>query len=74
MELKEFTVNFMDQFEDSDREKIESKTVFKDLDSWDSLTTMLVIAMIKTEYNFDITADEIRSCNTVEELFNFINK
>jgi len=74
MNLKDFTVNFADQFEDSDQAKIVTDTVFKDLDGWDSLTTMLVIAMIKTEYDYNVTASEINDCQTVEDLFNYIIK
>ncbi len=72
MDLKDFTLSFAEQFEDEDREKIDSTTIFKNLDGWDSLTTMLVIAMIKTECGKDITALEIRSCDSVQDLFNFI--
>lgn len=72
MELEKFIENFKDQLED-DSISIESETKFKDLDSWDSLTTMLVIGMVKTDYDTDITATEIADCNTILDLFNHIN-
>jgi acyl carrier protein len=74
MNLKDFAQGFADQFEDSDREKIMESKSIKDLDGWDSLTTMLVIGYIKTDFDKDITATEIRSCETVEDLFNFVVK
>jgi len=74
MNLEEFTINLADQFEDNNRDVIESSTIFKDLDGWDSLTAMLVIAMIKTDYNKDVSATEIRECNSVKDLFDYINK
>lgn len=74
MNLNDFTQGFADQFEDMDREKIMDSKSLKDLEGWDSLTTMLVIGYIKTDYNKDITATEIRSFETVEELYNFVRE
>ena len=33
---------------------------------------MAIIAFVKTEYGKTLTGKEIRSCNTVEELFNLV--
>lgn len=74
MNLNDFTQGFADQFEDEDREKIMESKSIKDLDGWDSLTTMLVIGYIKTDFDKDITATEVRSCETVEDLYNFVLK
>ncbi|GAA3508757.1 hypothetical protein GCM10022393_20530 [Aquimarina addita] len=71
MKLESFIENFKDQLEDTSV-PISAETNFKDLDNWDSLTTMLVIGMVKTDYDTDITATEIGECNTVLDLFNHI--
>lgn len=72
MELDHFIKNFTDQLEDNSV-LINAKTKFKELDDWDSLTTMLVIGMVKTDYEKDITATEIGECDTVLDLYNHIN-
>ena len=72
MNLESFIDNFKDQLEDNNV-SITGETKFKDLDSWDSLTTMLVIGMVKTDYEKDISATEISDCDTVLDLFNHIN-
>jgi acyl carrier protein len=72
LELQSFIAKFADQFDDTDPDKITATTKFKDLDEWSSLTAMVVIAFINTEYKKNITGAEIRSCETVEDLYNFI--
>lgn len=72
MELKEFLVNFAEQFDDTDPSEITAETKYHDLDEWGSLVGMSVIAMAKTQYGKTITGAEIRTCETVEDLFNLI--
>ena len=73
MELKEFIENFANQFDDTDPAEITAETKFHDLDEWGSLLGMSVIAMAKTQYGKTITGAEIRSCETVESLYNLID-
>ena len=73
MELNEFIANFAELFDDTDSSEIIATTDFHELDEWGSLTGMGVIAMTKTQYGKTITGAEIRSCDTVEDLFNLIN-
>ena len=72
MILEEFVTGFAEQFEDTDITEIQMDTVYQDLDEWSSLTAMSIIAFVKTTYNKEITGKEIRSCETVEELFNLV--
>jgi len=74
MELYDFIEKLRDLFEDSDPEEITAETYFQELGEWSSLSALSVIAMVKTDYERNITGKEIRSCGTVEELFNFIQK
>lgn len=72
MELKDFLTDFADQFDDTDASDITADCEFHNLDEWSSLTGMGVIAMAKIKYGKNITGAEIRSCTTVEDLFNII--
>ena len=73
MELKEFVADFADQFDDTEVSEITADCEFHDLDEWSSLTGMGVIAMVKTKYGKSITGMEIRSCVTVEDLYNIVS-
>lgn len=72
MELKEFIENFANQFDDTDESVFTPDCKFQDLDEWGSLTALGVIAFVKTEYGKKITGQEIRSCTTIEDLFNLV--
>ena len=72
MELKEFVENFANQFDDTDVSEIQPDTEYQELDEWSSITAMSLIALAKTQYGKTITGREVRSCKTVEDLFNLI--
>lgn len=72
MGLEEFILKFANQFDDTDESEIQANTEYQELDEWSSLTAMSLIALAKTEYGKTITGREVRSCKTVEELFNLI--
>ena len=72
MELKDFIEKFADQFDDTDPTEIQADTEYQELEEWSSLTAMSLIALAKAEYRKTITGREVRSCKTVEELFNLI--
>lgn len=73
MELSNFLIDFADQFDDTDASEIKAETVFHDLEEWNSLVGMSLIAMAKTQYGKTITGKEIRECVTVRDLFDLIS-
>lgn len=73
MTLTDFIANFAEQFDDTDASEIQANTTYKDLDEWSSLTAMSIIAFVKTSCGKTITGKEIRSCETVEDLYNLID-
>lgn len=72
MELNKFIERFAEQFEDTNPNEIIGGTKFRELDEWSSLTSMGVIAMVKTSYNKTLTGADLRSCITIEDVFNLI--
>ena len=72
MELKDFIENFANQFDDTDESVFTPDCQFQELEEWGSLAAMGIIAFVKTEYGKKITGQEIRSCSTIEDLFNLI--
>ncbi len=72
MELKTFIQDFADQFDDTDAEVFNAQTEYQDLEEWSSLTVLSVIACVRTKYGKRITASDLRSCQTIETLFNFV--
>ena len=72
MEIKDFIANFPEQFDDTDESVLTPDRRFQELDEWGSLVALGVIALVKTNYGKQITGQEIRSCETIEQLFNLI--
>ena len=72
MNLQDFISNFADQFDDTDASEIQADTEYQELEEWSSVTAMSLIALAKAEYGKTITGREVRSCKTVEDLFNLI--
>ncbi|MEG0108670.1 MAG: acyl carrier protein [Lachnospiraceae bacterium] len=72
MEINGFIKNFADQFDDTDTSEITASTTFHDLDEWDSLIALAILNMIEKKYGKRITFQEMKVCNTVEDLFDVI--
>ena len=73
MELKDFIENIANQFDDTDERVFTPDCKFQEVEEWGSLTALGVIALAKTTYGKKITGLEVRSCDTIEELYNLIN-
>lgn len=72
MDLQKFITDFADQFDDTDASEILAETKFHELEEWSSMIGMGVIALARIEYGKTITGAEIRSCETVKDLFSLI--
>lgn len=72
MQLNDFVKNFAEQFDETPASNFSPETNFKDLEEWGSLTALSIIAMVDDIYEKRITGADIRSCNTINDLFMLI--
>lgn len=72
MEIKEFIEKFAEIFDDTDASTLTPKTNFRDLDEWSSLSALGVIALADEEFDVELSGAEMRSANTIQELYNLI--
>lgn len=72
MELSTFLKNFEQQFDDVESNSITSETEFRSIPEWSSLSALLIISMVDSEYNVSISGDDIRNSKTVGELFEIV--
>lgn len=72
MDLKSFIDQFAEQFEDTERSEFNANTEFRQLDEWSSLTGLLIIGMVLDVYSINLTADELRKCTTIEDIYNIV--
>lgn len=74
MDIHEFIENFAAQFDDTDAALFTAETNFKQLDEWSSLTALSIIAMVDNEYDVIIKGNDILSSDTIQDLFNIVEK
>lgn len=72
MTIEEFIEKFANEFDETPVESIKPDTHFRELDEWGSLLGLSVISMIDDEFDVVITGADIRSCTTIEDLYNII--
>lgn len=69
MEITVFLQNFVDMLDDTDATLIVQDAAFRDLEEWDSLTALSLIAMVDDEYSVKLTGDDIKSSVTIKDLY-----
>ena len=69
MEINKFVTLFSEQFDNTSGDVFTPSTAFKGLDEWGSLTALSIIAMVDEEMEIRITGADIRSCETIDDLF-----
>ena len=73
MEIKEFINHFEDILEETDINTLKPDTNYRELGEWSSLAALSTMAMINDEYDIAITADEMRSTTTFQQLFDLVS-
>lgn len=72
MEINDFVNNFAEQLDDTDVSTLTPDTNFRDLEEWDSLTSLSVIAMVDDEYAVKLTGEDFRTSKTIQDLFEIV--
>lgn len=72
MEIKEFIEKFADAIESENVTACTSETEFRNLDEWNSLAALSVIAMVDEEYNVTLKGDDVRKAKTIGDLYEII--
>lgn len=72
MNLEEFISRFAEEFSETEEFQFTADAHFRDFEEWGSLTALSIIAMVDEEFEKSITGADIRSCTTIEDLYNLI--
>jgi acyl carrier protein len=70
--IQTFTENFLSAVDFQDPVEVTPETPLRDLPEWDSLAALGVIVMFDIEYGKSITGDDLKSCITLQDLFNLL--
>ena len=67
----EFINDIKLEFEEDDV-NINEDTLFRDLDSWDSLTGMAIQVMLEDSYGVTIPDESFKSFKTINDIYEFV--
>ena len=69
-------LNFINEIEESvvmvDKGSLKLDTVLSDLEEWDSLAIISVIALIDSQFNITVNSEKLKSCVTVGDIIDII--
>lgn len=68
--MKEFIGKFAEALEIENVNSLSAQTEFRNLEEWSSLSIMLLIAFFDEEFGKEIGNEEIKSCKTIQDLYN----
>ena len=72
MSMKEFIAKFAEALELEDISVVNENTTFRDLDEWNSLSFLSVIAMLDEEYGIQIEKAQFRELKTLGDIASYI--
>ncbi|SHM94165.1 phosphopantetheine-binding protein [Flavobacterium xinjiangense] len=67
--MEDFLDAFVEILDDTDRSILLAETIYKDLDEWDSMTALMLIAMFDEKYEKKITGNDIKEATTLNDLY-----
>lgn len=69
MDIKEFIEKFAEAIELEDSSILTPETKFRELENWDSLTYLSVIALLDEEFGIQIEMEDFRELLTVQDVY-----
>lgn len=72
MNVDDFIESLEESFDDIEPGTLKPETKYRDTDEWSSMHALIVIALADTDYDVTITGDDLKSCTTIQDLFELI--
>ena len=72
MDIKDFMKKFAEAIEMDPAEGLKEDTRFRDLEEWNSLAALSVIAMFDEEYDNELKVPDFKQANTIGDLINLL--
>jgi len=69
MNIEEFIGHIENEFDDLKPGVLKPESKFRDVFEWNSINALILIAMVKTEYDVTLTADDLIKAKTVNDIY-----
>ena len=74
MRINDFIEKFAEAVEIEDASALSANTEFRNLEEWNSLAYLSVIALLDEEFNVQIEMADFKKLNTIQEIFDACTK
>jgi len=71
--MEKFIKDFAEILDVENKEVLTPETKFTELDEWSSFAAVQLIVMFDENYGKAITAEDLRNCSTISDLFKMSN-
>ncbi|MEN8225178.1 MAG: phosphopantetheine-binding protein [Bacteroidota bacterium] len=71
--IDEFITKVEGEFDDMKPGLLNPESIIREHLSWDSINALIFIAHVNVEYDVVISADDLVSSNTVQDLYNLVS-
>ncbi|MBL7906522.1 MAG: acyl carrier protein [Bacteroidales bacterium] len=72
MNIEDFITRIEEEFDDITPGTLKPESIFREVFEWNSINALILIAMVKTEYDVAINAEDIASSKTVEDIYSIV--
>jgi acyl carrier protein len=72
MKIEEFITHLEEEYEDIKPGTLKPESIFREVFEWSSINALILIAMVKTQYDVVINAEDIATSKTVNDLYRII--
>jgi acyl carrier protein len=72
MKIEDFITKLEEEYEDITPGTLRPQSVFREVFEWSSINALILIALVKTEYDVVINAEDIAASKTIEDLYKII--
>ncbi len=72
MNIEEFIKHIEAEFDDLKPGVLKPESMFREVFEWNSINALILIAMVKTEYEVTLTADDLIKSKTVNDIYKLV--
>ena len=73
MNIEEFIKQIEGEFDDIKPGVLKADSKFREVFEWNSINALILIAMVKTEYDVTLSADDLIASKTVQDIYNVVS-
>jgi acyl carrier protein len=74
MDIQEFITKLEAEIEDLPPGSLKPDTDYRKIAQWSSMHALIVIAFVDANFNVQLTGPDLRSTNTINDLYNLVRQ